>query len=45
MLRVHALKLIMILRSEKIVTEEGIQFELAKMLDLPTDQVAERETS
>ena len=30
---------------EKIVTEESIQFELAKMLDLPTEQVAERETS
>jgi ATP-dependent Clp protease ATP-binding subunit ClpA len=30
---------------EKIVTEENIQFELAKMLDLPTEQVAERETS
>ena len=30
---------------EKIVTEEGIQFELAKMLDLPTDQVAERESA
>ena len=31
--------------SEKIVGEEEIQFELAKMLDLPTEQVAERETS
>jgi len=30
---------------EKIVGEEEIQFELAKMLDLPTEQVAERETS
>jgi ATP-dependent Clp protease ATP-binding subunit ClpA len=30
---------------EKIVTEESIQFELAKMLNLPTEQVAERETS
>ena len=30
---------------EKIVTEENIQFELAKMLNLPTEQVAERETS
>ena len=31
--------------AEKIVTEESIQFELAKMLNLPTEQVAERETS
>ena len=30
---------------EKIVGEEQIQFELAKMLNLPTEQVAERETS
>ena len=30
---------------EKVVGEEEIQFELAKMLDLPTEQVAERETS
>ena len=30
---------------EKIVTEESIQFELAKMLNVPTEQVAERETS
>jgi ATP-dependent Clp protease ATP-binding subunit ClpA len=30
---------------EKIVTEESIQFELAKMLNIPTEQVAERETS
>ena len=30
---------------EKIVGEEEIQFELAKMLDLPTEQIAERETS
>jgi ATP-dependent Clp protease ATP-binding subunit ClpA len=28
---------------EKIVTEDNIYFELAKMLDLPTEQVAERE--
>jgi len=28
----------------KIVTEESIQFELAKMLGLPTEQIAERET-
>ena len=28
---------------EKIVTEDSIYFELAKMLDLPTEQVAERE--
>jgi ATP-dependent Clp protease ATP-binding subunit ClpA len=31
--------------AEKIITEENIQFELAKMLDLPTEQVAERETT
>ncbi len=30
---------------EKIVGEEEIQFEMAKMLDLPTEQIAERETS
>ena len=30
---------------EKVVGEEEIQFEIAKMLDLPTEQVAERETS
>ena len=30
---------------EKVVGEEEIQFELAKMLNLPTEQVAERETS
>jgi len=30
---------------DKIVGEEEIQFELAKMLNLPTEQVAERETS
>ena len=30
---------------EKVITEVEIQFELAKMLDLPTEQVAERETS
>ena len=30
---------------EKIVGEEEIQFELAKMLDLPAEQVAEKETS
>ena len=30
---------------EKVVGEEEIQFELAKMLDLPTEHVAERETS
>lgn len=30
---------------DKIVGEEQIQFELAKMLNLPTEQVAERETS
>ena len=30
---------------EKIVGEEEIQFELAKMLDLPTELVAERETT
>ena len=30
---------------EKIVGEEEIQFELAKMLDLPTEQVAERESA
>jgi ATP-dependent Clp protease ATP-binding subunit ClpA len=29
---------------EKIVTEDNIYFELAKMLNLPTEQVAERET-
>jgi ATP-dependent Clp protease ATP-binding subunit ClpA len=34
-----------IVDGEKIVGEEEIQFELAKMLDLPTEQVAERETS
>lgn len=30
---------------EKIVGEEEIQFELAKMLNLPTEQIAQRETS
>jgi ATP-dependent Clp protease ATP-binding subunit ClpA len=30
---------------ERVVTEESIQFEIAKMLNLPTEQVAERETS
>lgn len=30
---------------EKVITEVEIQFELAKMLNLPTEQVAERETS
>ena len=30
---------------DKVITEVEIQFELAKMLDLPTEQVAERETS
>ena len=30
---------------DKVVGEEQIQFELAKMLNLPTEQVAERETS
>ena len=34
-----------VIDGEKIVGEEEIQFELAKMLDLPTEQVAERETS
>ena len=34
-----------IVDGEKVVGEEEIQFELAKMLDLPTEQVAERETS
>ena len=29
---------------DKVVTEASIQFELAKMLNLPTEQVAERET-
>lgn len=29
---------------DKIVTEESIQFELSKMLNLPTEQIAERET-
>jgi ATP-dependent Clp protease ATP-binding subunit ClpA len=28
----------------KVVTDQNIQFELAKMLDLPTEQVAEKET-
>jgi len=31
-------------KDEKIVGEEEIQFELSKMLKLPTEQVAERET-
>ena len=30
---------------DKVVGEEQIQFELAKMLNLPTEQIAERETS
>jgi len=30
---------------EKIVSEEEIQFELAKMLDLPAEQVSERESA
>ena len=30
--------------SDKIVTEESIQFELAKMINMPTEQVAEKET-
>jgi ATP-dependent Clp protease ATP-binding subunit ClpA len=30
---------------DKIIGEEQIQFELAKMLNLPTEQIAERETS
>ena len=34
-----------VIDGEKIVGEEEIQFELAKMLNLPTEQVAERETS
>ena len=34
-----------VIDGEKVVSEEEIQFELAKMLDLPTEQVAERETS
>ena len=34
-----------VIDGEKIVGEEEIQFELAKMLDLPTEQIAERETS
>ena len=29
---------------DKVVTEASIQFELSKMLDIPTEQVAERET-
>ena len=29
---------------DKVVTETSIQFELSKMLDIPTEQVAERET-
>lgn len=34
-----------VIDGEKIVGEEEIQFELAKMLNLPTEQIAERETS
>ena len=34
-----------VVEGDKIVGEEEIQFELAKMLNLPTEQVAERETS
>ena len=29
---------------EKIVTEQGIQFELSKLVNLPAEQVAEKET-
>jgi ATP-dependent Clp protease ATP-binding subunit ClpA len=34
-----------VIEGEKIVNEENIQFELAKMINLPAEQVAERETS
>jgi len=34
-----------VIEGEKIVNEENIQFELAKMINLPAEQVAEKETS